>query len=116
MNRSSEFLNREIDKNLQAVLIQLHYQIRKLSEFGTEVLRWDLEKQRGGDALVPPMLFLRSQIEIIESISILIKDSLADPCNALLRSIIETTLYLEYLLQEDTERRSLSFIVGIDIE
>lgn len=111
MNESQEFLGREIDKEVERILVYFHDQIRKLSDFGAEVLRWDLEKQRGGDALIPPMLFIRNQIEIIESISVLIKNSLADPCNSFLRSLLETHLYLEYILQEETEKRSLSFIV-----
>jgi hypothetical protein len=111
VNESQKFLDREIDSNLQTVLAQLSNQIHKLSDFGADVLKWDLERQRGGDALIPPMLFLRNQIEILEAISVLIKNSLADPCDSLLRALIETYFYLEYILQQDTERRSLSFIV-----
>lgn len=111
MNDHNEFLGREIDQRIQPILTNMHDKIREVSTFGSKILLWDLEKQRGGDDLIPPMLFLRNQIEIIESIATLIKDSLIEPCNSLLRSSIETHFYLEYLLKEDTERRSLSFLV-----
>lgn len=111
MNDHNEFLGRQIDQRVQPILTNLYEKIREVSSFGARILAWDLEKQRGGDHLIPPMLFLRNQIEIIESIATLIKDSLAEPCNQLLRSAIETHFYLEYLLMEDTARRALSFLV-----
>lgn len=79
--------------------------------FGTHLLKWDAEKNREGDENMPPLLFLRNILELGDAISILIKNSSIDPCKSLLRSLLENTFGLEYMLKQDWERRALSYII-----
>jgi hypothetical protein len=53
---------------------------------------------------------LRHFLELIDSASILIKNSSIDPCKILLRAALETFLSLEYMLTKDFEIRSMSFL------
>jgi hypothetical protein len=108
-NNPLKFLGRETE--LTDFLEKCHYKLRESAEFGAKILCWDIETQAGGDEKLPPLLFLRNQIELLEAASILVKESLIEPCYLLLRSLIETYFYLSYIFEKDTDRRSLCFIV-----
>ena len=74
-------------------------------------MKWDADKGRAGDENTPPLLFLRNIIELGDAISILIKNSSIDPAKPLLRSLLENTFGLEYMLEKETEKRALSYLV-----
>src|SRR6202008_1738808 len=54
---------------------------------------------------------LRHLLEMLDSVSILVKHSSIDPNKLLLRGMVETFLSLEYILDSDTKQRALSFLV-----
>lgn len=56
-------------------------------------------------------MFLRNFLEYTDACSILVKHSSIEPCNTILRTLLENFLSLEYLLQEKKHERSLCFIV-----
>lgn len=60
--------------------------------------------------LVPHML-LREGVQVVDAISILVRESSVEPCKPLLRTLLEIELQLEYLL-EDTTKRSKAFWVA----
>lgn len=91
----------------------LNKNILDLSDFGTEIIGWYMEKEQGTDSSLPIILFLRSQIEILESIAKLINDSLVRSCNVFLRLLLETELSMLYILETDSDRRSRGiYLVG----
>lgn len=102
---------REQDENLKPILDLFANGIEKLVDFGLEIVNWDTEKLDASDEHLPPILFLRNYLEKIDAISILVRHSSIDPCKSLLRTALENIIYLEYLLQKDTEQRSISFLV-----
>ena len=79
--------------------------------FGTNLLKWELEKGQKGDEHIVPILFFRNILSVADGISILIKNSSIDNSKSLVRVLIESIFSLEYLLQENTENRSLAYFV-----
>jgi hypothetical protein len=78
-------------------------------DFGTHLLKWQADKMQSGDQHLVPILFFRNILELADSISILIKNSSVDPAKSLIRSLLENSFGLEYLLEKDQKNRSLSF-------
>ena len=95
-----ELLPREPDENLQEVLTKFSFLVDSTINFGTNLLKWDLDKKRSGDENIIPVLFFRNLLEIGDSISILIRNSSIDPCKNLLRSLLENMYEMEYLLEK----------------
>jgi hypothetical protein len=50
-------------------------------------------------------------MELIDSIAILIRNSSIDPCKSLLRTSLETFFYLDFLLDNEQEKRAMCFLV-----
>lgn len=80
-------------------------------DFGTNLLKWELEKGQKGDEHIVPILFFRNILSVADAISILIKNSSIDNSKSLVRVLIESIFSLEYLLQENTKNRSLAYFV-----
>ncbi|MCK8494608.1 DUF5677 domain-containing protein [Spirosoma sp. RP8] len=74
--------------------------------FGTHFLDWELKRNEIEITDVVVTSMFRRILEIVDSISILLKEGAADPCKVLLRSLFEIVLSFEYLLKEDTKRRA----------
>lgn len=93
-------------------LDNLSKSIEEFVEMGIKLLLWDGHKRAGGeDEDIVVLLFLRNILDLADSISLQVKNSAIAPCKPLLRTIIETTFGLEYLLEKNTRKRSLAFIV-----
>ncbi len=80
-------------------------------DFGSNILDWDGGGRKGSDEQLPIMLMFRHFIELLDSISILIKHSSPDPAKLILRGALETYFGIEYLLEDDTHNRSMAFLV-----
>jgi hypothetical protein len=107
----TEILPRNQPVDLMNLLSKFSSVIDDAVNFGTNLLKWDAERKLKGDENLLPLLFLRNILELADSISILIKNSSIEACKPLLRSLIENTFGLEYLLEKKTKERALSFIV-----
>ena len=57
---------------------------------------------------IVPLLLTRHVIESLDGISVLIAEGCSHSCQAPLRSTLEATLGVLYILQTDTERRAFS--------
>jgi hypothetical protein len=106
-----DLLPRSQDENVKSLLENFAALIDNAINFGTHLMKWDAEKKRHGDENMPPLLFMRNILELGDAISILIKKSSIDTCKPLLRSMLENTFGLEYMLEKETEKRALSYIV-----
>ena len=86
--------------------------IDEVVNFGTHVMMWVAERPPlEGDAAAPMLLSIRHALEVLDSISPLIRQGSADPAKIPLRALIETVFGIKYLLQDDLERRSMCFMV-----
>jgi hypothetical protein len=78
--------------------------------FGSHVLKWHLESARGGDETAPITLSFRHILELLDAVSINIRNSSVDPCKLLLRGALESYFGVAYILETDTERRAMAFM------
>lgn len=108
--------NREVlpenqDDYLQKILNEFSDNISEVINFVTHLLVWDVQTGREGKDNHIPTLFFRNILELGDSISILIKSSSIDPSKILLRSLLENSFGLQYLLEKNERERSLSYMV-----
>jgi hypothetical protein len=78
---------------------------------GSHVFRWGIDSIDGGDENMPAMLMFRHIFELIDSVSILVRSSSIEPANIILRSLFESYMNFEYLLEKDFKSRSMDFLV-----
>lgn len=104
-----DLINRNVKND---ALLKQSELISKVVDFGTLIIKWDVERN---DMLEEknqiPALFLRKLIELYDSISILVGNSSIKPCKILIRSAHEIFMQLCFLLDGDTERKSISYLV-----
>ncbi len=85
-------------------------------EYGAQVFQWCLQASRPlpKDTPIPLILSLRHVLEMLDAISVLTRNMCAEPIKPLLRSLLESALHIEYLVQDrnEFERRALSYIIG----
>jgi hypothetical protein len=91
-------------------LEQFSCAIREAVNYSTHVLKW-LAEMPGDDRLLPPAMSLRHLIELLDSVSMLVRNGCVEPCKLLLRGVLESSFNVLYILQEETDRRALSFLV-----
>jgi len=82
--------------------------------FGTHVLSWQFEalEHRGGncDPHLPVTMLLRHVLQLVDAISTLTRHSQIDANRACLRALLEAVLAVDYILQQDSERRGMAFM------
>jgi hypothetical protein len=61
---------------------------------------------------VTVVLLVRHVIESLDGVSVLVAQGCSEPCQPLLRSALEATLGVLYILQHDTKRRALAYQVA----
>lgn len=107
-----EFIPRQIDNpDIEGILVHCSSLIEEVVNYGSHVFRWSIESIKGGDENAPAVLMYRHIFELIDSISVLIKNSCVEPCNILLRSLFESFLNFNYLLEKDFKLRGMDFLV-----
>src|SRR2546426_959083 len=58
------------------------------------------------------LLLYRHVLEMIDGVSVLVRQAAIDPCQPLLRSALEASMGIEYMLEKDTEQRALAYQVA----
>jgi hypothetical protein len=105
------FLPEINDVRLQQTLDKYFDFLNNLVKLGGNIIQWDIEYIREGTDNNIPTLFLRNFIELADSISILTSKSSIDPSKILIRSLIENSLSLLYMIEDNIKSRELSYIV-----
>jgi hypothetical protein len=110
---AESIIPRTLEKELSGLLNNFSLKIEETVNLGSKILLWDIqnEKNKGGFEGLPIILFFRNYLEQLDASSILIKYSSVEPVNNLLRTALENFFYIEYLLEKDFKKRSLSFLV-----
>jgi hypothetical protein len=107
-----EFIPRGIENSdIKPVLEHLTSLIDEIVNYGSHVFRWGIDSIRDGDENMPALLMYRHIFELIDSISVLVKNSSIEPSNIILRSLFESYLNYEYLFERDLKSRGLDFLV-----
>lgn len=112
-DKPHDVVNRDISNEaLSDYLNQTSTKIDLLVNFGSWLFMWCSKDNRlSTEDKIVCLVLLRRALEIIDSISILIRHSSIDVSKVLLRSLIELLFEFEYLVKEDSSRRSTCYIV-----
>ncbi len=94
------------------ILAQFSDLVAEIVRFGTVVLKWHLDAASGGDETIPITLSLRHILELLDSVSINLKESCVDPCKILLRAALESFFTIAYITETDSNRRAMAYMVG----
>mgnify|MGYP005853213195 CR=1 FL=1 len=86
--------------------------IEEAVNFGSLVFKWCNESLEGkANKEVPLILLFRHILELLDAVSILIKESSAEPCKLQLRSMFEALLSINYILDDKKDERAYAFLV-----
>lgn len=86
--------------------------VQECANFGTHVAKWCYETPVWRDDRALPLLLLfRNALELLLSISVLVRHGLADPCKILLRTLFETWMSIEYIAKKESSQRATCFLV-----
>lgn len=78
--------------------------------FGSHVFSWCTERIPGGDEKAPVFLSFRHLLELMDSISINMRNSSVEPCKLILRGMLESFLSVSYILERDPDKRGMAFM------
>lgn len=109
---AEDILRRNPDEQAEVIqTLELYTEgLDEFVDFSTHLLLWEYQKHDLKEARLPAISLFRRVLEVTDAISVLLKSSAVDPCEILLRTLFETTLSLEYLLEEDTDRRGMCYL------
>jgi hypothetical protein len=85
--------------------------LQEVLQFGACTFTDAWEKSPGTGKSLPPFMLARHVFELLDAVSHSVRHASVEPCNLLLRGMLEACLQLEYMLKEDTQRRALAFLV-----
>lgn len=103
-------LIREIQSEEAKYLTFLADGIEQAVNIGTYFIKWEAETGSATIEKTPLIMFYRHMLEMVDAVSILIRSSSSDPCKAILRSVLETSLQIEYLLK-DPEKMGYCYMI-----
>jgi hypothetical protein len=111
-NDIKNFIPRNIeDKTLSWLLDKSSALFDECNDYGVGLTIQYFKTKCTCDEDLPPLLFFRSFLEVSDSFSILFKNSCIEACKILLRSMLESYFNLEYLLNSDTKRKALAYLI-----
>ena len=107
-----EVIPREVPKNLIPLLDWFADTLEEMVNFGSHILAWNMHPKANGEENVPPTMLFRHFLDLVDTISILVRKGTGDTPKIIIRAAFEVALYLEYLFEKDTYDRSMAFIVA----
>lgn len=109
-----EVIPREIPENIKETINLFADTLEEVVNFGSHLLIWDDNPKTQGEENVAPTMLYRHFLDLIDSLSILIRHSCGDTSKLLIRGALEVVFAIEYLFEKDTHDRSMAFLV-VDI-
>lgn len=79
---------------------------------GSYILSLDCKSKDEGDLIIPPIMLFRHSLDLLDSVSTLLKVGSSEPAKILVRSLYETSLYLEYLFKGNTKEKCKAYLVA----
>ena len=103
-------MNDQEDDKLNKLLSMFSSRLSLLSNTGLAILDHLSQAETIKSEHIPIILSLRHTMELLEGISVLIRNQLADPALLLLRGMFESVVQTLFILAEDTENRGIAFL------
>jgi hypothetical protein len=106
-----DLVPRTVDPSVEALLNSLGGILDEVTNFGSRVLDWHNDACVGrSDEVAPVVFLLRHLLELVDAIAVLVRSSVVEPSQLCLRSLFETSLQLDWILDADSTRRGMSFM------
>jgi len=103
----------DIQPEVKELLSVWSSKIDEVAAYGTIILDWvGLSGKLKGDEEVPVLMSFRNSLELIDAISILVRNSSIDPAKLQLRAILETIFVIKYITVNDSTQRSYNYLTG----
>ncbi|MBI5019955.1 MAG: hypothetical protein HZB59_00810 [Ignavibacteriales bacterium] len=107
-----DFIGVELDPDARVMFVEWEKYLNKIVYFGGEIFCEILNKSTlGKDDSLPLIMFFRNSIELVGAISSLNVNFYSEPAKIILRTLLETMLYINYISQKDSKQRALSFLI-----
>ena len=106
-----DIIPRTPEPRVETLVNNLSDVIDNFVDFGSNILKWDTEVKRTEEYNAPIMMTYRHFLELVDSTSVLIRQSSIDPCKLILRGMLESYFSLAYMLEANTEDRCMGFLV-----
>lgn len=84
--------------------------LEELLDFGKRIKEQEFNQNENSHLSIASLIFLTNYLDILESTSLLIKNGNSETITILLRSALDISVQLEYLLQNNEELKAKSFI------
>jgi Family of unknown function (DUF5677) len=112
MKPVEDFLSRKSEVEVVTFLATIADSIDETVNFGTHIFQWFNEAVTGrADEVVPIAVSFKHLLDMLDAISVLIRNSIVEPAKIHLRSALESAMTIEWILQDDSERRAMAFMV-----
>jgi hypothetical protein len=112
MEPIEDLLSRKPQDDVSTFLATIADSIEEIINFGTHVFEWFEEGVAGrGDEVAPIAMSFKQFLEMLDAISALVRISIVEPSKIQLRSALEASMSIAWILQEDSERRAMAFMV-----
>jgi hypothetical protein len=100
------------EKQFLDFLDQASSVLDSIVNFGSHLFKWskEVEKMPSDEKLVL-LLMLRRALELLDSISILIKTSSVDSSKILTRALLELLFEIAYIIKDESNKKARSFVV-----
>lgn len=108
--RVEDFLGTELDPAGLKLIQEWKVYLDKTVYFGGELFCELLKKSNLSSTSLPIIMFFRNSVELVDSISSLLINFYSEPARIILRTLLETFLYLDYITEKETSRRAVSFL------
>jgi hypothetical protein len=105
-------LLRKSEDKVVTFLATIADNIEETVNFGTHIFEWFNENVAGrADEVVPIVVSFKHLLDMLDAISVLIRNSIVEPAKIHLRSSLESAMTIEWILQYDSDRRAMAFMV-----
>jgi len=112
MQPVKDLLSRESKEEVGIFLATIADSIDETINFGTHIFEWFEESVAGkGDEAAPIAMSFKHLLEMLDSVSVLVRNSIIEPTKSQLRSALEAAMAIAWILQEDSECRAMAFMV-----
>lgn len=108
----SDVLSRESNQSMTFHLDKVTLKLEECINYGTHIFAWCSESPKDNDSDFIPFLLYRQLLEFLDGTIVLLQNRCTGASIPVLRSALEVSLGLEYMLKQDTRVRSLSFQVA----
>jgi hypothetical protein len=111
LTKATNLVQREVNPVIKSNLDSFANVLEEVVNFGSTIMFSEIRTKPEGEESIPAIMLFRHYLDIVDSISILVRSGCGDTSKILIRAAFETKLFLEYLFEKETDNRSRAYLV-----